>query len=149
MWVASARSARLPVQIPTAASTRRKAEVMLKTASRRCLWREAWVCRPCTGARSAGRRQHQPRFPLPDALAREESGVGLDRVPEGTEWPVHLGGARVHPEDGEDATVLLDEGDVQRGRDVLHVELGHDLAAEVEEDQVPLDLLGRGALEAA
>src|SRR5260370_10979103 len=100
-------------------------------------------------SRSVGRGHDQLRFSLADALAREEPGVRLEGIAELAERAVQLGRARVHLEDREDAPVALDEGDVERGGDGLHVELGEDLLAEVEEDQVPLDLFGRRALEAA
>src|SRR5262249_60932194 len=82
------------------------------------------------------------------ALALEEALARLQRVAELAHGSVEGGRARRHTEYGEDAAVRLGEGDVERGGHVLHVELGRDLAAEVEQDQVPLDLLGCRALEA-
>src|SRR5690242_18784029 len=148
MCTASASSERLPVQRPTAASTTRKPAVRPNTATSRCLWREPWVCR-CTEPPSAGGGQDELRLSLSDALAREEAGVRLERVAELAEGAVELGRARVHLEDREDAAVALDERDVEGGGHVLHVELGEDLLAEVEEDQVALDLVRGRALEAA
>src|SRR5512137_625773 len=151
MCTASARSERLPVHRPTPASTSRNPAVRPNTARSRCLWREPWVWRWCACpaiARSASRGHDQLGFSLADALAREEPGVRLEGVAELAERAVELGRARVHLEDREDPPVVLDEGDVECGRHVLHVELGEGLLAEVEEDQVPLDLVGRRALEA-
>src|SRR5262249_9575768 len=89
------------------------------------------------------------RFPLPDALALIEARAGLEGVPEGPHGTVELCRARLHPENGEDAAVGLDEGDVQGGWHVLHVELRDDLVAEVEEEQAAMDLLRGRALKTA
>ena len=109
------------------------------------MWREPWGA----GARvSGGRGEHEPGLALADALALEEALAGLESVAEVAHGAVERRGARVHAQDGEDAAVGLDEGDVEGGGHVLHVELGDDLAAEVEQDQVALDLLRGGALKA-
>src|SRR5262249_45595769 len=61
---------------------------------------------------------------------------------------VQRSGARVHLEDGENVAVALEEGDIEGGGDVVHVELAIDLAPEVEEDERLLDLLRGRALKA-
>src|SRR4029434_1541908 len=99
------------------------------------------------GARRSA-RDDQPGLALAHALALEEALASLERIAELAHGPVEGGRARGHAEHGEDAAVRLGEGDVEGGGHVLHMELGGDLAPEVEQDQVPLDLLWRRALKA-
>src|SRR6188508_2654616 len=66
-------------------------------------------------ALASGLGHHQSRLALADALALEESGPRLDGVSKRSHGPVEVGGARLHLQDREDASVGLDEGDVERG----------------------------------
>src|SRR5215831_18605246 len=85
------------------------------------------------GARgSVGRGHREARLALLDPLALVEARARLEGEAEVAHGPVEGGGARVHFEDREDVAVALDEGDVERRRDVLHVELAVDLAPEIE-----------------